>query len=98
MLVCAKCAIFGTRDRGCSAHPAVPAPSVHRGANELAKLGRNRAARPRSCVYGHCDPLAPRNDEQPVMTGLASIHDVFQALLPQTRIGLLPIYRLEPAQ
>src|SRR5438132_3929641 len=23
---------------------------------------------------------------------------VFQALLPQTRIGLLPIYRLEPAQ
>ena len=30
MLVCAKCAIFGTRDRGCSAHPAFPAPSVSR--------------------------------------------------------------------
>ena len=28
MLVCAKCAILGTRDRGCSAHPAFPAPSV----------------------------------------------------------------------
>src|SRR4029453_13207881 len=28
MLVCAKCAVFGTRDRGCSVHPAFPAPSV----------------------------------------------------------------------
>ena len=30
MLVCAKCAILGTRDRGCSAHPAFPAPSALR--------------------------------------------------------------------
>src|SRR5256885_14997182 len=30
MLVCAIFAQFGTRDRGCSAHPAFPAPSVSR--------------------------------------------------------------------
>jgi hypothetical protein len=30
MLVCANCATFGTRDRGCSAHPAFPAPSLRR--------------------------------------------------------------------
>src|SRR2546430_13560643 len=32
---------FGTRDRGCSAHPAFPAPSFSKRRNEFAKLGRN---------------------------------------------------------
>ena len=41
MLVCAKCATFGTRDRGCSVHPAFPAPSFSRRGKEFAKLGRN---------------------------------------------------------
>src|ERR1700754_2437981 len=40
MLVCAKCAAFGTRDRGCSAHPAFPAPSVQERDNEFGKLGQ----------------------------------------------------------
>src|SRR5437879_243324 len=41
MLVCALMHIFGTRDRGCSAHPALPAPSRLRGANEFENLGQN---------------------------------------------------------
>ena len=35
MLVCAKCATFGTRDRGCSAHPAFPAPSIFEGGKRI---------------------------------------------------------------
>ena len=42
--------IFGTRDRGCSVHPAFPAPSFRRGANEFAELGRKRAAGTRGHV------------------------------------------------
>ena len=39
---------FGTRDRGCSAHPAFPAPSIFEGGKEFASLGRNRVARSRT--------------------------------------------------
>src|SRR2546430_2394167 len=35
MLVCAYNAQFGTRDRGCSAHPAFPAPSIFEGGKEF---------------------------------------------------------------
>src|SRR5438093_906398 len=45
MLVCAIFTHFSTRDRGCSAHPAFPAPSIFEGGKEFACLGRNRAAR-----------------------------------------------------
>src|SRR5437762_2046971 len=41
MLVCAIMHTFGTRDRGCSRHPAFPAPSVLKRANEFANLGQN---------------------------------------------------------
>src|SRR5438034_1098218 len=45
---CAPNAQFGTRDRGCSAHPAFPAPSIFEGGKEFASLGRNRVARSRT--------------------------------------------------
>jgi len=35
-VLCARC----TRDRGCSAHPVFPAPSVLEEGNEDANLGR----------------------------------------------------------
>src|SRR6059058_2925978 len=47
MLVCALMHNFGTRDRGCSVHPAFPAPSIFEGGKEFASLGRNHAARSR---------------------------------------------------
>src|SRR2546430_3860128 len=50
MLVCVYYCAFGTRDRGCSRHPAFPAPSVWRGPTNLQNLGRNRAARTRTLV------------------------------------------------
>ena len=51
MLVCAFLCASCTRDRGCSAHPAFPAPSVwERGANVRSKPRANRAARRRSYV------------------------------------------------
>src|SRR5438046_8354143 len=50
MLVCAKVRIPGTRDRGCSAHPASPAPSRFRGPTLLTKPGRN-APRERDLLF-----------------------------------------------
>src|SRR5947208_12669012 len=35
MLVCALMHNFGTRDRGCSAHPAFPAPSIFEGGKRI---------------------------------------------------------------
>src|SRR5258708_29643071 len=40
MLVCAFLCATCTRDRGCSAHPAFPAPSCSRGTTSCAKLGQ----------------------------------------------------------
>src|SRR6202007_188870 len=41
MLVCAFLCATCTRDRGCSAHPAFPAPSVLQRDNEIENLGQN---------------------------------------------------------
>src|SRR5260370_27825610 len=41
MLVCAFFYATCTRDRGCSAHPAFPAPSCSRGTTSCAKLGQS---------------------------------------------------------
>ena len=46
MLVCAFFRAHCTRDRGCSAHPAFPAPSVFEEGEADAKLGR---IAPREC-------------------------------------------------
>ncbi len=46
MLVCALFCATGTRDRGCSAHPAFPAPSVLKRGDEIERLGQNM---PRDC-------------------------------------------------
>src|SRR3979411_3323250 len=43
---------FCTRDRGCSAHPAFPAPSDSCGAKLHANPRANYAARSRGCVWG----------------------------------------------
>ena len=58
MLVCAKCAVFGTRDRGCSVHPAFPAPSLQERDNEIAKPGRKLRREIDFCRP--CDPSTPR--------------------------------------
>ena len=51
MLVCAYCATFGTRDRGCSVHPAFPAPSVSReGQRDLKNSGKTCREIARSCL------------------------------------------------
>jgi hypothetical protein len=50
MLVCAFFCAYCTRDRGCSAHPAFPAPSVFSGVKDQAKLGRN-APRDRGRIF-----------------------------------------------
>jgi hypothetical protein len=43
MLVCVSLCIFCTRDRGCSAHPAFPAPSVYEeGPNSVKASGASR--------------------------------------------------------
>src|SRR5215204_7162641 len=47
MLVCAFVCATGTRDRGCSAHPAFPAPSLFRRDNEFGKPRMQIASRER---------------------------------------------------
>jgi hypothetical protein len=47
---CAFCMHFCTRDRGCSAHPAFPAPSLFRGSGISGKARTHCAARMRSHI------------------------------------------------
>src|SRR5437762_14347316 len=61
MLVCAYNAQFGTRDRGCSAHPAFPAPSIFEGGKRIcitrAKSRReNNFRRPGQASTASADP------------------------------------------
>src|SRR5438552_14199222 len=58
MLVCVYYCAFGTRDRGCSRHPAFPAPSVWRGPTNLQNLGRNL---PREREGMLCPHVVPAN-------------------------------------
>ena len=59
MLVCAFLAHYCTRDRGCSKHPAFPAPSCFLGAKDFCKPRAKRAARTRRCArcrrHRHCE-------------------------------------------
>src|SRR6266852_8064364 len=48
MLVCAFLCATCTRDRGCSAHPAFPAPSMIEGTDRSSKARANHAARRRT--------------------------------------------------
>src|SRR5437879_6958660 len=51
MLACAFFTHFGTRDRGCSAHPAFPAPSVLReGQTNLKSSGKTCRENARPCL------------------------------------------------
>ncbi len=51
MLVCAFSVRYCTRDRGCSAHPVFPAPSVFEGDAGKPRTQRNRAARMRHRIF-----------------------------------------------
>src|SRR5216683_4232197 len=50
MLVCAFLCATCTRDRGCSAHPAFPAPSMIEGTDRSSKARANHAARRRTRI------------------------------------------------
>ena len=54
MLVCAFTCASCTRDRGCSAHPAFPAPSAFEGKGS-SKTRAQCAARTRNCIRRHCE-------------------------------------------
>jgi hypothetical protein len=61
ILVCAPLCKFCTRDRGCSAHPAFPAPSCFRGGQTICKTsGASRRENAEVCYDGttsqrHCE-------------------------------------------
>ena len=63
MLVCTFLCARRARDRGCSAHPAFPAPSDWRGRELPANLGRNV---PRECEPY---PRRPGHEPGPITTG-----------------------------
>src|SRR6266480_2138400 len=51
MLVCVHNAHFSTRDRGCSRHPAFPAPSYQERDNELHHSGETRRENEPVCFH-----------------------------------------------
>ena len=61
MLVCANCAILGTRDRGCSVHPAFPAPSLQEREAKICKARATHAARRRTHALSPRRPGLVRN-------------------------------------
>jgi len=64
-----------TRDRGCSKHPVFPAPSISRGPNEDANLGRD-APRERECVsiVGWVERSETHHLLRRALMGIASLH------------------------
>jgi len=80
MLVCAFSTHFGTRDRGCSAHPAFPAPSIFEGGKRIcitrAKSRReNNFRRPGQASTASADPGPIRRGascESAMVDGFAS--------------------------
>src|SRR6266536_3294005 len=86
MLVCAFFCATCTRDRGCSVHPAFPAPSLLRGRQRFAKLGQNMP-RERECMFPrHCER------SEAIQPSACSDMDCFVAsLLAMTAEGCLKI-------
>jgi hypothetical protein len=81
MLVCAPFCAHCTRDRGCSAHPAFPAPSVLEEGENLRKTRASRAARMRThtlslfemkirCLTRHCERSEAIHAATPRKNGL----------------------------
>src|SRR5207248_7812049 len=66
MLVCAYNAQFGTRDRGCSAHPAFPAPSIFEGGKRICIT---RAKSRREIADAHSLPTSSRRKPGPIRRG-----------------------------
>src|SRR5882757_5595899 len=105
MLVCALPCANRTRDRGCSAHPVFPAPSVFEGKELLAKLGHIRP-RDRESVSGDeavfasdrrvgkgafapCPPLSCANAVG--MVGTLALCPPYGASQRLSRTGSIPI-------
>jgi hypothetical protein len=74
MLVCAFLCATGTRDRGCSAHPAFPAPSILKRDNEFGKARAHGVAR--TLIHTH--------SSSPGLTGRPSIPE---AAVKESRSG-----------
>jgi hypothetical protein len=87
MLVCANCATLGTRDRGCSAHPAFPAPSLRERDNEIPKLGR----RPRRESEHTCFHVIASEAKQSIYRRAAQWIASSQALLATTVMDWLTV-------
>src|SRR5438874_7352849 len=86
MLVCAYNVHSCTRDRGCSAHPAFPAPSIFEGGKEFASLGRNRAARSRTHILS---PRRPGERRDPYAAADIIMVRWSTALFQQLPLGVM---------
>src|ERR1700680_5291185 len=93
-ILCTYC----TRDRGCSKHPAFPAPSI--GAEDIAQLGRI-APRGRDgvCGHRHCEPPGRANarpmtgSAKQSMGGKGSMDCFVASLLAMTEVVTLLTFR-----
>ena len=85
MLVCAiSCAILGTRDRGCSAHPAFPAPSISREGQRICKpRAKTRRENGHACFH-----VIASEAKQSTLSAAALWIASSQALLAMTAVGV----------
>src|SRR5256885_9641041 len=91
MLVCAYNAQFGTRDRGCSAHPAFPAPSIFEGGKRICIT---RAKSRREIANAYSLLTSSLRKQGPIRRGGCCLKKWSTALLNQLRpVVMGPCFR-----
>ena len=84
MLVCVFVCYFCTRDRGCSAHPVFPAPSLFRGGTNLQNSGECRRENADAYPPSLRGALATKQSSSSLRPWIASLRS--SGLRPRLRI------------
>jgi hypothetical protein len=94
MLVCAFLCIHCTRDRGCSVHPAFPAPSVF-GEGSLSKPRAQCVARMRSHICVGWVERSETHHSPVALMGIASLHPSYEPAIiaSEAKQSILSLYR-----
>jgi hypothetical protein len=95
MLVCALFCAHCTRDRGCSAHPAFPAPSIFRGRRYFQNLGRMRRENAKPYLNGPPSLRGALATKQSILS-LRRAMDCFASLAMTEWVGPLENYYRRP--
>jgi hypothetical protein len=94
MLVCAFLCTHCTRDRGCSVHPAFPAPSIF-GEGSLSKPRAQCVARMRSHICVGWVERSETHHSPVALMGIASLHPSYEPAIiaSEAKQSILSLYR-----